>query len=801
MRRRGSAAALLLACATALAAPHRATADASCSPRAAPDPAVPSWEAVNGFALGSRPATPAELDRFLLAVDAASARVVVRQAGASAAGRPVRYAIVAEPEALGPRSLAALRGRLAAIVAGRASSAGLGGRAVVWLAGSVHGDEPSGADADARLLGELAAGRDCATLRRLHELVVAIMPVQNPDGRLAGTRVSATGFDLNRDWLAATQPETAATLRAVRALPPLVFVDQHEQAGATAFVPPYVEPVHHEVPAAARRAVADTFGPALRAAVASVGSDPTKGPRLDLLYPGYADSAATLLFGAAGMTVEAPGGSPFAERVGLHAAAGRAVLDTAARHRAALLRAWAASARAAVAQGIHGRAQGRRAASGRAFGFAVRADRRAADAAALVAILLRAGVRVERLGAPARAPALRAWTGGRARAATLPAGTYVVPAGQGAKHWLRAVLERDARPARGAVSDVSAWSLPLLMGLDGGALQAPLPRAAVRRAVVAPPSGGAPQRAAAASAFPGDATDSAGLALALLEGGAVVRRLAGTGRFVAQGVAPATLAAAARAHRTTVRATGAGAAGRGVALRRPRVALVGADAPAPPTPSAGWARQALQTTLGLHPEVVTPTASAAAPTSAGAPAAWRSRRSRASHPRSARHRRPACGWRVPPSPSTSRRRRHWRAPAGASSSWTTTTRCCGRTPAWPAVWRRARRCSSWARPRGSRPRRAHPRSWTSARAPGAPCCSRSTRRSAASPPARCACWPRRCSSRPEDVQGRSRATAPLVARTPKPAARSANGWRVPGATSRSGSSRRYQSMVATSVSS
>ena len=617
MRRRGSAAALLLACATALAAPHRATADASCSPRAAPDPTVPSWEAVNGFALGSRPATPAELDRFLLAVDAASARVVVRQAGASAAGRPVRYAIVAEPEALGPRSLAALRGRLAAIVAGRASSAGLGGRAVVWLAGSVHGDEPSGADADARLLGELAAGRDCATLRRLHELVVAIMPVQNPDGRLAGTRVSATGFDLNRDWLAATQPETAATLRAVRALPPLVFVDQHEQAGATAFVPPYAEPVHHEVPAAARRAVADTFGPALRAAVASVGSDPTKGPRLDLLYPGYADSAATLLFGAAGMTVEAPGGSPFAERVGLHAAAGRAVLDTSARHRAALLREWAASARAAVAQGIHGRAQGRRAASGRAFGFAVRADRRAADAAALVAILLRAGVRVERLGAPARAPALRAWTGGRARAATLPADTYVVPAGQGAKHWLRAVLERDDRPARGAVSDVSAWSLPLLMGLDGGALQAPLPRAAVRRAVVAPPSGGAPQRAAAASAFPGDATDSAGLALALLEGGAVVRRLAGTGRFVAQGVAPATLAAAARAHRTTVRATGAGAAGRGVALRRPRVALVGADAPAPPTPSAGWARQALQTTLGLHPEVVTPAALAAGRLAAG----------------------------------------------------------------------------------------------------------------------------------------------------------------------------------------
>ena len=617
MRRRGSAAVLLLACATTLATGRAAAAEPRCSPHVAPDPAVPSWEAVNGFALGSRPATTEELDRFLLAVDAASPRVVVRRAGTSAAGRPLRYALVSGPGALRPRSLAALRARLAAIVAGRATSASLTGRAVVWLAGSVHGDEPSGADADARLLGELAAARDCATLRRLHELVVAVMPVQNPDGRLARTRVSATGFDLNRDWLAATQPETAATLRALRALPPLVVVDQHEQAGPTAFVPPYAQPVHHEVPAAARRAVADTFGPALRTAVAAAGSDAASGPRLDLLYPGYADSATTLLFGAAGMTVEAPGGRPFAERVALHAAAARAVLDAAARHRAALVRAWAASARAAVTQGIRGRAQGRGAASGRAFGFAVRADRRAADAAALVAILLRAGVRVERLGAPARAPSLRPWTAGRSRAATLPAGTYVVPAAQGAKHWLQAVLERGARPARGAASDVSAWSLPLLMGLGGGALQTPLPRAAVRRALVAPSAGGAPRGGAAAYAFAADATASAGLALALLEAGAAVRRVEGTGRFVAQGVAPAALAAAAHAHRTSVRAAGAGAAARGVALRRPRVALLWPDAPAPPAPSAGWARQALQTTLGLHPEVVTPAALAAGRLAAG----------------------------------------------------------------------------------------------------------------------------------------------------------------------------------------
>ena len=116
-----------------------------------PVPAPPSDHA---------PASAAQIDSYVRAVGRASPVISTGVAGFSVQGRPLRYAVVSASRA----RCAAPWPRCAPVrvVAGRASPA-TPRRAVVWLAGSVHGDEPSGADADARLLGELAAG---ATARR-----------------------------------------------------------------------------------------------------------------------------------------------------------------------------------------------------------------------------------------------------------------------------------------------------------------------------------------------------------------------------------------------------------------------------------------------------------------------------------------------------------------------------------------------------------------------------------------------------------------------------------------------------------
>ena len=338
----------------------------------------------------------------------------------------------------------------------------------MWVAGSVHGNEPSGADADLRLLRDLARRCEDPLLRRV---VVVVLPDQNPDGHEAQTRVNANGFDLNRDWLAVTQPETEARLRALLAMPPLAYADQHEQGGDGFFSPPYSAPMFHELPEAALAAERDVLGPAIHAALGRAGYPPTTGGSFDLLYPGYGDSATMLLFGAAGMTLEAGVARPYVQRVAEHLAAANAVVRSVARHRAALLKAWAGSFAQATRQGARGLLQHR--ARPRVYGYALGAGREP-----LVARLLADGVAVGQLAAPAPVASLRPYGAPTPGApATLAAGTYLVSAAQPLKHWIEALLGQNPSASGPSTSDVNAWSRPLLMGVTGGTLGSPLPAA------------------------------------------------------------------------------------------------------------------------------------------------------------------------------------------------------------------------------------------------------------------------------------------------------------------------------------
>jgi hypothetical protein len=438
----------LALCCLAWAAPARA---ASCPA----GPAPPSAD---------RPASAAEIDAYVRAVARASPIVTTAVAGFSVQGRPLRYAVVS---ALPAKRLRAGFARLRAVRAGRARSVGVA-PAVVWIAGSVHGNEPSGADADLRLLHELARG--CHD-RRLRGLAVVIDPLQNPDGHEAGTRVNANGFDLNRDWLAMTQPETLARLRPLLAMPPLVYADQHEQGGGLFFFPPYERPLFHELPEAAMAAERDVLSPAIRRALDSRGDAITSGGDFDLLYPGYGDSATTLLFGAAGMTLEAGDATLYPRRVDEHLAAARAVVDAVAAHRGPLLRAWAGSFAQATKQGARGELQHHPEAMP-VYGYAL-----GPGSEALVARLMAEGVRVRRLTV-ARRVRLHPFGEVTPGAPTmLPAGTYLVPSAQPLKHWVQAMLGERTEADGPSPSDVGAWSRPLLMGVTGGTIRSPLPSA------------------------------------------------------------------------------------------------------------------------------------------------------------------------------------------------------------------------------------------------------------------------------------------------------------------------------------
>ena len=90
-----------------------------------------------------------------------------------------------------------------------------------------HGDEPASTEAALGFLKAVTSGKDPTIARALKHLTVYIVPMVNPDGADALTRLSGAGVDLNRDWLHFDAPETRSVMRAVRAVRPQVAIDMH----------------------------------------------------------------------------------------------------------------------------------------------------------------------------------------------------------------------------------------------------------------------------------------------------------------------------------------------------------------------------------------------------------------------------------------------------------------------------------------------------------------------------------------------------------------------------------------------
>jgi hypothetical protein len=85
----------------------------------------------------------------------------------------------------------------------------------IFVQANIHGNEEEGADAMMQVL------RDLVTLPRgtseivddiLDHAILIVIPMENPDGRLAGTRVNGNGFDMNRDWLVQSQSEVRTSV-------------------------------------------------------------------------------------------------------------------------------------------------------------------------------------------------------------------------------------------------------------------------------------------------------------------------------------------------------------------------------------------------------------------------------------------------------------------------------------------------------------------------------------------------------------------------------------------------------------
>lgn len=182
-----------------------------------PDPSV-RYE-TPGLAEGRRAfTTNAELTQWLRDLAAAqhgATRMQMLDLGLSQRGTPIHALVLTRAAGTDAMALEASR------------------RPTVLLIGQQHGDEPAGSEALLVVARELAQGLLEPMLDRINVIVV---PRANPDGADAGTRVTASGADMNRDHLLLQTPEAQALARLVRNYRPMAIIDAHEYTVAGRFL-------------------------------------------------------------------------------------------------------------------------------------------------------------------------------------------------------------------------------------------------------------------------------------------------------------------------------------------------------------------------------------------------------------------------------------------------------------------------------------------------------------------------------------------------------------------------------------
>ncbi|MEM9302378.1 MAG: M14 family zinc carboxypeptidase [Pseudomonadota bacterium] len=465
--------------------------------------AIPTLESVVGHASGEQISTHAELRAWFDAAEAAAPdRVRIVPYATSWQGRELYYVIIASPENFARLTTIQDQIQRVASLADGAESLIDELPGTTWLSYAVHGNEISTGDSAMLAAYHLLAAIDDPVVETiLEETIVFIDPVQNPDGRdrfihqfesalglepiatrLAaernepwpGGRVNHYLFDLNRDWLPATQPETRGRIAVLLEWLPLAFVDAHEMGtDSTYFFAPEAVPYNPHL-ASDQKTNLEYFGRNNARWFDRFGIDYFTREIFDAFYPGYGASWPSY-YGAVAMTYEQASARglkarridgtelTYAETVRNHFVTSIATAETTARNRMRLWEDFLDYRRSAVAEGSREAV--------RAWAIPAQADQGGADR--LAGLLARHGVEVYRLDEERRA------CGG-----SLAAGTWLVPVAQPAKRFVRVAMDPNVPMDEAFLArqeelreqdlpdemyDVTAWSLPLMFNIETAA--------------------------------------------------------------------------------------------------------------------------------------------------------------------------------------------------------------------------------------------------------------------------------------------------------------------------------------------
>ena len=227
------------------------------------DLSIPKPEDVIGHKIGDRHTRTSQIVDYYESIASVSDRVALDDHARSHEGRRLIHAIVTHPD--NHKNLENIRIENVKIsdMPNQMKNKNLDKMPLVaYLGFSIHGDEASGAEAAVLLLHHLAAGQGDEIDQILRNTIIIIDPMFNPDGRdrfanwANGNRgiVPTTDtqdrehnqpwprgrtnhylFDLNRDWMPVTQPESLGRVKLFHHWRPQFLLDVHEMGRNSTF--------------------------------------------------------------------------------------------------------------------------------------------------------------------------------------------------------------------------------------------------------------------------------------------------------------------------------------------------------------------------------------------------------------------------------------------------------------------------------------------------------------------------------------------------------------------------------------
>ncbi|MEZ5039654.1 MAG: M14 family metallopeptidase [Saprospiraceae bacterium] len=447
------------------------------------NPAIPTPEQVLGYQIGEWHISHDQLLYYMRTVAAASPRMTLTEHGRTYENRPLIHLTVTSEKN---------HSRLAEIKAqhrqlsdpGQSASLNIDQMpAVIYQGYSIHGNEPSGANASAMVAYYLAAAESPEVLEMLDNVVIIFDPSFNPDGlqrfstwanmhknanltsdsqdreydeSWPGGRTNHYWFDLNRDWLPLQLPESQGRIKVFHDWKPNILTDHHEMgSNSTFFFMPGESTRVHPITPKKNQELTAKIGEFHQAALDKIGSMYFSGEGYDDFYYGKgstypdANGCIGILFEQAssrGHLQETDNGLlSFAFTIRNQVTTALSTYAAAKSLRKELL----SFQRDFYLDGMKQAAQGKL--KGIVFGDAYDASR----AKALVKILQQHEIKVHHLK-PGKTVKLGEKETNQA---------YVVPLDQPQYHLIRGMFDSYTSFEDSLFYDISAWTLPLAFNL------------------------------------------------------------------------------------------------------------------------------------------------------------------------------------------------------------------------------------------------------------------------------------------------------------------------------------------------